>query len=156
GRTGADLLEGGAGDDQLSGNQDSDTLIGGAGDDSIYAQFGDDLAEGGFGDDLIFGGLDDGSDTLVGGEGDDVLYGLGGADVFVFGEGDGVDTVKDFTSGLDQLDLTGLGEDYDTFAEVLAAGSQDGGDAVFVFGADQLILEGATLSALTADDFILG
>lgn len=155
GRSGADLLEGGAGDDELSGNQDSDTLIGGAGDDSIYAQFGDDFADGGFGDDLIFGGLDDGSDTLAGGAGDDTLYGLDGDDTFIFGAGDGVDTVKDFTSGSDALDLSGLGEDYDTVEEILAAGAQDGGNAVFTFGEDQLILEGVTLAAISAEDLVL-
>ena len=40
------------------------------------------------------------------GTGDDRLAGGPGADVFVFGPGDGADTVTDFSSGTDKLDLT--------------------------------------------------
>ena len=59
---------------------------------------------GGLGNDRIFGGQ--GDDTLIGGPDDDRLAGGPGADVFVFGPGDGADTVTDFSSGTDRIDLT--------------------------------------------------
>ena len=61
---------------------------------------------GGPGNDRLFGGA--GADRLVGGTGDDSLSGGPGADVFVFGPGDGADTVTDFSSGSDRIDLTGF------------------------------------------------
>ena len=62
---------------------------------------------GGLGNDRIFGGQ--GNDTLNGGSGDDRLAGGPGNDVFVFGPGDGADTVTDFSSGTDKIDLTAFG-----------------------------------------------
>ena len=59
---------------------------------------------GGPGNDRIFGGQ--GNDTLIGGPGDDRLAGGPGKDVFVFGPGEGADTVTDFSSGTDKVDLT--------------------------------------------------
>ena len=47
-----------------------------------------------------------GDDTLIGGPGDDRLSGGPGNDVFVFGPGDQTDTVTDFSSGTDKVDLT--------------------------------------------------
>ena len=80
GSSAKDVLIGGTGNDQLSGNGGDDTLIGGAG-----------------------------NDRLTGGAGNDLLTGLAGSDVFVFATGGGSDTILDFTSGLDMLDLVGLG-----------------------------------------------
>ncbi|MEM1103368.1 MAG: Ig-like domain-containing protein [Pseudomonadota bacterium] len=153
GGAGDDLVDGGSGDDELSGNGGNDTLRGGDGNDSLYGQFGDDLLEGGAGNDIIFGGGDAGSDTLSGGAGNDTLYGLDGDDVFVFGAGDGADRIQDFSAG-DMLDLSGLGADFDTVGEVLAAGAQVGGNVVFTFGADQLTLVGTDLNDLGADDLM--
>ena len=56
------------------------------------------------GNDRLTGGA--GADTLNGGPGDDRLAGGPGDDVFVFGPGDGSDTVTDFRSGTDKIDLT--------------------------------------------------
>ncbi|MEM6851412.1 MAG: calcium-binding protein, partial [Pseudomonadota bacterium] len=154
GESGDDRIEGGDGDDELSGNMGDDTLLGGEGDDQIFAQFGDDVADGGAGDDVIFGGLDNGADTLIGGEGDDTLFGFGGEDVFVFGEGDGSDRVSDFEVGVDVLDFSGLGADFDSFGEAIAAAAQQGADTVFTFGADQVTLAGVDASTLTESDFL--
>ena len=56
------------------------------------------------GNDRLTGGA--GADTLNGGPGDDRLAGGPGDDVFVFGPRDGSDTVTDFRSGTDKIDLT--------------------------------------------------
>ena len=90
---------------QWPGWRDND-LDGGAGNDTLYGGpgGGDDVMAGGLGNDRIFGGQ--GNDTLIGGPGDDRLAGGPGADVFVFGPGDQTDTVTDFSSGTDKIDLT--------------------------------------------------
>ena len=61
---GADILDGGTGDDWIEGHGGNDQLLGGAGSDRL---------EGGSGDDVLQGGL--GSDYLVDGGQHDVLYG---------------------------------------------------------------------------------
>ena len=99
-------LTGSAHDDILAGDRRDNDLDGGAGNDTLYGGpgGGDDVMNGGLGNDRIFGGQ--GDDTLIGGQGDDRLAGGPGNDVFVFGPGDQTDTVTDFSSGTDKLDLT--------------------------------------------------
>jgi serralysin len=68
---------------------------------------------GGSGNDTLIG--DAGANRLQGGAGSDQLYGRGGADTFVYGAysdstvGGGYDTIADFQSAIDTLDLTALG-----------------------------------------------
>ena len=68
---------------------------------------------GGSGNDVLIG--DAGANRLQGGAGADQLYGRGGADTFVYAAyadstiGGGYDTIADFQSGADKLDLTALG-----------------------------------------------
>ena len=99
-------LIGSAHDDILAGDRRDNDLDGGAGNDTLYGGpgGGDDVMAGGHGNDRLFGGQ--GDDILNGGPDDDRLAGGPGADVFVFGPGDGADTVTDFSSGTDKVDLT--------------------------------------------------
>ena len=100
----ADILAGDRRDNILEGRAGNDTLYGGPGG-------GDDLMLGGAGDDTIYGGQ--GEDTLNGGTGDDLLTGGPGADTFVFAPGYGEDTIRDFISGEDRIDLRAFGFDED-------------------------------------------
>ncbi len=94
----------------------------------------------------------DNQDVLIGGTGNDVLFGGRGADSFVYASG--ADIVRDFARGVDTLDVSALGEDFDTLEEILAVGTQDGGAAVFDFGSgNTLTLDNVSLTSLTADDF---
>ena len=96
GGTGADTITGGAGNDLLTGGNGNDTLTGNAGNDALL---------GGLGADTIDGGV--GTDTITGGAGNDTLTGGLGIDSFVFeGLSNGTDTITDFVSGTDTLDVS--------------------------------------------------
>lgn len=119
-----DQLYGGSGDDLLKGHQDNDALFGESGDDRLVGNHGNDLLDGGTGNDQLSGdnGTDAllgkaGTDTLSGGNGDDLLNGgLGnntlegglGSDSFVLAAEGGIDTIQDFTVGVDLLQLQEL------------------------------------------------
>ncbi|HEX2555073.1 MAG TPA: family 16 glycosylhydrolase [Microvirga sp.] len=116
GTSAADTLTGGAGGDTLSGLSGNDRLYGLAGDDHLTAGLGADRLSGG-----------DGNDTLSGDKGADRLTGGAGADVFVFHSvGDttlrGRDTINDFLSGFDMIDL-----------RAIDANAKTAGDEAFAF-----------------------
>ena len=138
-------LLGSDGDDILVGTEADDLLVGRVGDDSLF---------GGAGDDTLFG--NPGADRLEGGPGSDILHGGLGADVFVFDAG--TDRVLDFTYGLDTLALSDdlWGGQILTTNQVLAMATRRGGDIVFDFGVDALlILDGKTDIDRLADDLIV-
>ena len=86
-----------------------------------------------------------GTNHLTGGSGDETLIGGGGADVFVFaGSGVGHDTVGDFASGTDRLDLSAYFADFATFQ---AATHDVGGNAVIDLGNGQNVTLSGVLSA---------
>ena len=88
--------------DTLTGDDNSNTLNGGLGDDTLIGGAGNDVLIGGAGNDRLIGG--DGDDMLVGGSGNDILTGGAGADRFVFySVQEGVDTITDFTTGVDKI-----------------------------------------------------
>ncbi|HEX8401355.1 MAG TPA: calcium-binding protein [Allosphingosinicella sp.] len=71
---------------------------------------------GGAGDDVIFGGTvrdflvgGAGNDTINGREGNDIFIGGAGADIFAFNGAAGNDTINDFVSGTDKIDLRSYG-----------------------------------------------
>lgn len=133
GGEGSDTIDGGLGDDVLDGGAGIDTAsyanamagvtarlgvsgaqnTGGAGTDTLIAvenlvgsAFGDTLVGNGQGNHLSGG---KGDDLLIGGLGPDVLNGGAGADTFVFGARESTvaafDTIVDFATGVDKMDL---------------------------------------------------
>ncbi|MBI0534830.1 calcium-binding protein [Roseomonas sp. KE2513] len=155
GEDGADHLRGDAGDDVMTGDAGNDTLVGGGGNDLAFGGDGGDILYGEDGADHLRG--DAGDDTLVGGAGNDTLVGGAGADTFVFNPGHGQDWVADFTAGVDRLLLQGSG--YSTFAQLVTSGAvviASDNHATISTGSGTIILDGAGLSALSANDFIFG
>ncbi len=146
---GDDNVLGGEGDDFIDGGRDDDDIDGGAGNDILEGGRGDDNINGGAGDDLICAGS--GDDTLNGGTGNDRLEGGSGEDIFVFEMGTQQDTVLDFQSGQDELDLTDFG--FASFADVQAAAEEDGDDLVIDLGnGDSVTLVGVSEAELSQDD----
>ena len=85
-----------------------------------------------------------------------MLFGGRGADTFFFDTTtSGQDTILDFTSGTDAI-LLDDNASFDSFAEIIAAGTQESLDTVFDFGGGNvLILENTVLTELTEADFAL-
>ncbi|MCW2286428.1 Ca2+-binding RTX toxin-like protein [Rhodoblastus acidophilus] len=127
GGPGKDILDGGAGSDTadysekagavavtLNGGADAVVSVGGAAEDTIRNI---ENVLGGAGADRLTG--DSGVNVLSGGGGNDILTGLGGADVLTGGAGadafvytsliDLGDTITDFTSGSDHIDVSAAG-----------------------------------------------
>jgi len=116
------IITGAGGNDNLSGLDGLDTLHGGAGNDTLTGGNGDDVLNGDAGNDSLVGGAGndqlnggDGVDRIIGGAGADTLRGGAGADRFVFtaaaDTGNTVatrDTILDFESGVDQIDLSAI------------------------------------------------
>lgn len=104
---GDDSAQGGNGRDSVGGAAGNDTLSGGNGNDELYGGNGNDSLSGDAGADFLWG--DAGVDRLAGGWGADTLTGGADIDTFVFnvapGSG-GSDTVTDFVSGTDKLEIS--------------------------------------------------
>lgn len=117
-----DRIRGGGGNDQLSGADGDDTvrgelghdiLEGGSGNDLLNGGWGHDQLAGGLGNDVLIGGQNDdflsggnGSDTLRDGAGRDTLTGGQGADYFVLSLDGESDTISDFSSTEDYIDIS--------------------------------------------------
>lgn len=107
----------------ILGNAGANHIFGAGGADRLVGLFGSDVLEGGAGSDLLVGG--GGRDSLHGGEGDDringgfgadIMTGGAGADAFVFwgaaeSAGRNTDTITDFTSGLDRINVAAIDAD---------------------------------------------
>lgn len=116
GLSGNDNLYGEAGNDTLLGYFGNDYLNGGSGNDYLDGEADDDILEGLTGDDILYGGA--GNDSLLGYAGNDYLNGSDGADTFVFySPSEGIDTIADFTSSVDQIQVStiGFGIGFDEF-----------------------------------------
>jgi len=145
-------LTGHAGNDKLIGGNQEDILVGAAGADSLSGNNGKDLLQGGEGKDLLDGG--NGDDTLDGGTGDDVLIGGNGADHFVFGYGFGHDTIADFNTKTDKIEVDH--NMWGSFPDLLGHAAQVGRDVVLTsdFDGYTLTLQNVKLSALAASEFL--
>ena len=173
GGSGDDTLTGGGSRDYLLGGGGADTIYGGAGSDRIRGGSGNDTIEGGEGDDIILGdagddiidaGADD--DTIIDEGGDDTLTGGTGEDTFAFLPGHGSDTITDFNTSDDQIDLSQFTMAI-TFTQLQAKMSTvtDPNDANMVtgvqidlsdFGGGTITLVGITATSdLTAEMFCL-
>ncbi|NNM73910.1 calcium-binding protein [Enterovirga aerilata] len=91
---GDDILEGGAGRDLLEGGDGADRLMGGAGNDKLVGGAMVDELMGGDGRDYLDAGA--GHDMIEGGRGDDGTRGGSGADAFIVDRTSGNDLVFDF------------------------------------------------------------
>ena len=182
GGDGGDRMRGGAGADNLSGGDGVDVILGGGGNDIIDGGDGGDWIRGGTGDDTIKGGDGDdvilgdaGNDTVDGGAGDDLiidgggndtLTGRDGEDTFSFLDGHGDDTITDFDTTNDEIDLSQFSMAI-TFTELQGKMStvMDPSDVTVVtgvkidltdFGGGTITLEGVTATTdLTAEMFCL-
>jgi VCBS repeat-containing protein len=90
----ADLLNADSGNDTIKGNDGADTIYGGSGSDTINANSGNGTHLGGHG-----------PDSLTGGNGNDRFVFLSVAD----SRAARFDTISDFRSGSDRIDLSALG-----------------------------------------------
>lgn len=93
------------------------------GNDILYGrEEGNNYLNGGKGDDIIHGSNK--FDVIIGGEGDDTIYGYGGKDTLVGDKGNDLfiyksindslysspDTIMDFETGRDKIDISALGK----------------------------------------------
>ncbi|TCP58452.1 hemolysin type calcium-binding protein [Rhodovulum bhavnagarense] len=174
---GDDNIFGDDGDDVLGGGDGNDYVNAGAGNDTVYASTGDDTVKGGDGDDIVFGGEGNdsieggaGTDTLYGGAGDDSLTGGAGADMlyagggndaltggtgvdtFYFNTAEGENTITDFNTEEDKIDVS----EFDlTWADVQNSAYQVGDDSYIALSDDvTVILSGVGLDAFGEGDFI--
>lgn len=108
-----------------------------------------------------------GNDTINGLGGNDLLIGLGGADTFVFAKGSGHDTILDFTTGTDKIELDGLssiptntlGQFTETELNQMKASNAittvNGGTLIHLDGTDTIMLQNVKIDNLHANDFII-
>ncbi|MCW5750302.1 MAG: FecR domain-containing protein [Alphaproteobacteria bacterium] len=93
---GIEHAQGSAFDDTINGSNADNLIMGGAGDDILAGMNGNDTLMGGEGDDVLNGGF--GADELWGGAGADTFF----YDAPLFAG----DTIMDFDSGVDKIQLT--------------------------------------------------
>lgn len=109
---------------------------GGSGSDEIWGSSGKDLLVGGRG-----------ADTLTGGQGKDILIGGRGSDTFIFRDHSGIDAIKDFEIGADEIHV---GYNLE-FSDLLIMQNED--DTHIYFKSNTIILEDVLSSDLTVDHF---
>jgi len=154
-----DRVSGDEGNDTLRGGDvAADTISGGEGDDLIRAVANQELEThapdvlfGDGGDDTVIGGNAD--DIIEGGEGDDTLTGFGGADRFVFrADTPGNDTINDFDTTQDTVELVGFATGFDPLANL----SQEASGTVLDLGdAGEVLFVGRLVNEFAADDFAI-
>jgi VCBS repeat-containing protein len=107
GNTGANALDGRAGNDTLMGNAGADLLVGGEGNDRLLGEAGEDRLQGDSGNDYLNGGI--GADAMLGGSGNDTYIVDHAGDLVLEQAGEGVDLVEssiDYTLTAEVENLT--------------------------------------------------
>lgn len=127
----------------LYGGSGANTLYGYTGNDKLYGYAGNDTLYGGDGDDTLNGG--DGNDTLYGGAGADTLTGGAGKDTFVYVNGEGNDTITDYASGQDALQINN-----GTVSNMALANNNK--DLVFTVGGGTVTLTDAVSRSIRMQD----
>jgi Ca2+-binding RTX toxin-like protein len=145
------------------GTSGSDNLIttipwwgimnGGAGDDSLTGGNGNDWLGGASGIDTINGGA--GNDTIDGGSDNDTLIGGSGNDRFVFTAGWGQDTISDFNSSGDLIDLSALGVNFASLVITSINGNADTEIAIVGDALNTITLSGVNAVTIAESDFDL-
>ena len=125
------------GQELVFGSRFEDNLTGTAGGDVIYGYQLADIINGGEGDDEIWGGS--GNDDISGGNGNDT---------FVLVEGEGTDTIDDFTRGTDQFSLL----DNLTFAD-LTLNPNNGDTQIIITSTSEVLALVKGVTGLDASDF---
>ena len=163
GGIGDDTFMGGAGDDVFNGGDGLDTLSFANSTHGVTADIADGAhAFSGEGNDTLNGfegltgsafadtlGGNSAANRLIGGIGNDTLMGGAGADTFVFAQGDGDDTISDFSIAEDVIDVSGP-TGYDSYSSL----TQVGADTRVTFAAgDSILLKNVTAASLTAANF---
>jgi Ca2+-binding RTX toxin-like protein len=113
-----------------------------------------------YADTLIGDGI---ANRIEGGKGNDTLVGGLGGDTFVFNfdavnsVGAGTDTINDFTAGSaaghDVIQISGYGQNYDTFAELMLSATNTAGGVHIQLYDGSIDLLGLVKTQLTTDDF---
>lgn len=144
------------------------TFTGGSGADAYQGGSQADVLNGGSGADTLSGG--GGNDTIKGGVGVDLLTGGTGNDIFVFtAVGDSTfanyDTITDFGTGTDKIDLTGIADLWAGFGGTTATSNgywyATSGGNTFVYGdtngssgSIEFAIKLTGIHTLTAGDFV--
>ena len=175
---GADVIDGGAGDDALFGAGGADTINGGIGNDYIDGGSGGDIIHGGDGNDFIYSG-DGTEENAHGDDGDDILYSGGeghyygdaGNDRIHAGLTAVVNEILDGGTGIDTIDtttwngsytvnlatgVTNFGESFINFENVF---SGNGADTITGTDGDNVITTQGGIDTVTAgagDDTVSG
>ncbi|MGK7867226.1 calcium-binding protein [Falsiroseomonas sp. E2-1-a20] len=121
------------------------TAIFGMGNDQNNSIAGNSLAN------YLYGG--DGADRLRGGRGDDTLEGGEGSDRFVLEMNSGLDTVLDFSPGVDRLSVPSAG--YATTAALLAALTANSAGSFLPLGSGGVVFIGLSPARFLAGDIDL-
>lgn len=135
--------------ENVRGSSHSDTIIGNASSNMLEGGGGDDTLNGGSGNDTLIGGS--GGDILIGSAGSDRLTGGTGADVYQFNANWGADTITDFADGIDRIAFDGV-SGLSGLANLKITSSSAG--ATIAYGKSSIVLQGISVSSLSADDFI--
>lgn len=128
-----------------------DRRIGGFRDDTLDGTDGDDILRGKEGDDILRGKAGDDSLRSIGGN--DRFAGGTGADTFIFSTGSDRDTITDFETGIDRINLSRW-KAIDDFADVKSHARNHGDDVWITAGHDTLVIIDTKKADLQAGDFV--